>query len=416
MSKRFSSFTLSLLLFLALCTQIQAFEMRILGGTPIEEMGINRDWLVRFIDPKSDLAFCTGSLMSQDFVITSFKCIGSIDPLELANTLVGHKGSEDISAIDSVYLPYEEEGSVSTKGLLRMLGETSLTPEEEALLAANKEKQDKQSQSDIVVVKLTKPLVSSIYVTLPKLETIDDYYETNDTAILLGYGVNNLGVEKIGLALETNISIASKEMCDEATQEVLKKYAKEEDKTSTNSNKKEDVESLYICDNALGDKERYDQSIGMCAGDTGAPLIVQELNESNDLNMVQIGLASGFLKDGDSLNCGQNTGYYANLSLHSEWLNQVLTEELNGSEYLKDDELFIDPNAGFYKHLHSLEKETWHLLGAGAMPIGLDSSKIPADRFQIYYFRDNRMQVITQTSKNRLILNLYEGIWLFMEK
>ena len=407
-------------LFLFLFSQTYAFDLRILGGESIDNRGTNREWLVRFIDPVSKLAFCTGSLMSEDLVITSFKCIGSVDPKELKNTIIGHKGSETTTAITNIYLPYEDEEDSDIKTAFRVY-QAKLTPEEEEL-QAQKEKQDRRSQSDIVVLKLAEPLISSAYVTLPTLETIDDYYETNDTAILLGYGINELGIENIGIPTETNISISGKEFCDSATEEVLQKYAKEEDEEESKINtlpKNEDEEemaSLLICDNALGDKMRYEQSIGICAGDIGAPLIVQEINESNALNMVQIGLASGFLKDGDSLDCGQNTGYYANLSFHSEWLNLILTGDANASEYIKDENLFRDPNEGFYKHIQSLEQGAWHLLGAGAMPVGLDLSKIPSERFKIYFFRDNTMHTINQLTKRRLIFNLYEGFWLFMEK
>ena len=406
--------------FLLLLSQVYALDLRILGGQSMEDKHTSREWLVRFIDPKSNLAFCTGSLMSENLVITSFKCIGSIDPKELKKTTIGHTGSKTTTTIESIYLPYEDTKEDLEIATAFRMSQTNLTPKEEEL-KAQKEKQDRHSQADIVIVKLAEPLVSSAYVTLPIPETIDDYYDTNDTAILLGYGVNELGVENIGIPMETNISISSKEFCDEATEEVLQKYATEEEKasettTSAQGGEEEEMASLLICDNALGDKMRYEKSVGICAGDTGAPLIVQEINERNVLNMVQIGLASGFLKDGDSLDCGQNTGYYANLSFHAEWLNLVLTGDANTSEYVKDDNLFRDPNEGFYKHIQSLEKKTWHLLGAGAAPIGLDLSKIPTERFQVYIFRDNKMHTINQLAKHRLILNLYEGFWLFMEE
>ena len=317
-------FFLGLFLSLLLSSLFSAtLEHRTIGGEFISDGDDTKPWLAKFVTSKNR---CSASLIADKWLLTAYHCIEDerMDDI-LKQTKVTHRGSDKSVGVKNVYLPHKNILEYSQKKL----------------------------QYDFAIFELDGSLVSDSYAQLPTATTIDNYYGKVDVAWLLGYGVQDIDPSKNDqvLATQLKLSIMDRATC---TQRLDNEYV---------GQGVSDLNS-YFCTDTINDAKRRGNDVGMCAGDSGGPLVVKEGNA-----FVQIGVVSGYLRDGGSRQCGKNSGKYANISYHIEWINDVLAYRIDPATNAHNERkstFKIDVSDILTRyHIPSLEKDRWYILSGG---------------------------------------------------
>ena len=351
MNKVSSFFVIIVLLF----NQSLAIDSRTIGGEAILDSDKTKPWLINFNNS------CTASLISDKFVLTAFHCIYTTSIENIKETYyVKLRENGEKSNIKNIYLPYEEH--------------------------------QKNIMSDVVVLELTSPLQASSYVKIPNKDFINKYYGEKDIALLLGYGVNDIQVEPFTKPTQLELSIMNKEACSQ--------LALKEGRANTSDNSTD----RYICSDAKADGFRKGKDIGMCAGDSGGPLVIKDNNE-----FYQVGVISGYSQDGGSPDCGKNSGFYANISYHSEWIKNILANKVQPTpDYGVED---ISELGSFYAMMEQTPKDVWILMGTSNL-LEFDTTKMPPE-FYLFLFKSKFIKY-TETSK-KITIDGMSGFW-FMKK
>ena len=344
---------LSFVIFIGvLFSQSLIIDSRVMGGEIIPKDDISKPWLV-----KLDTA-CTASLINEKFLLTAFHCINE-DSIEILREfyVIKARGSETVSKIKNVYLPYKEN-------------------------ALNVE-------ADVVVIELAKAIKIDSYIKVPNEDFLDNYYGKQDVALLLGYGENDINATPFQEPVQVKLSIMNRDLCSQ----LMTKEGRVSVKSSLN---------YLLCDDAKKDVQRRKKDIGMCAGDSGGPLTVSE----NSKEFYQIGVVSGFSSDDGSDSCGKNSAFYGNIPYHSKWINNVLSKKIEPNN---DYRLDTSDESSFYHSMREITNNTtWIMWGASSI-LNFDTRKMPS-KFSIYVYRDNRFVRYTNTSES-IIINKFEGFW-----
>jgi len=331
---------------------VYSFETRTIGGSLLADTDKTKPWLLNFNST------CTASLISDRFALTAFHCFAISSLEELLHTgFVIHRESKKKSKIIGVHLPFKDK---------------------------------KQStNADIAILELATPLASSSYAKIPSTRFIDKYYGKQDIALLLGYGSNDAGATPFKDATELLMSLSSRENCD-----TLKVHGET----------KSVFPEYRICTNTLADAKRRGKDIGMCAGDSGGPLVIKENGD-----YYQVGVVKGYANDGNSFDCGKNSGRYVNISYFSSWIKEVLDDKRKFSTYA------MDTTNGITKTIEHLSLNKWSLLGTDDNTKVLKSD-LPSE-FSLQVYRDNKMINFDHNSKEEFIeIKRFEGFWVIVMK
>jgi len=216
---------------------------------------LNNPWASVFLKKNGTVVHCSGSLVHPEYVITAGHCFadkqGDYPPNPPMEELVVAFGVDDVSLIDAVFLV-----QVIQKRKIKKV-------------YFHERYQYPQAYHDIVIVQLENPvkLSAKIYpICLPDFEDPDPNSMSGDSVTLVGYGPETDKSTKIN---ELRHKIRGQRFC-------AAKYNPE--RTSTFLLRQKIETTLpkrflptLICANA----PRSDE--GTCSGDSGGPLIVEDV-------------------------------------------------------------------------------------------------------------------------------------------